>query len=316
MDQNLLGIMYSLLYISLILAFTTLVSVRFKIDSEISRKTVHILSGNWIFIYHRYFNSLDFALLVPLMFVVINYFSAKYKIIKVIEREEEKEANYSLGTVYYSMATFLLILLDYLFKVDYISYMGMLIMAYGDGFAAILGLRFGKNYGIFERKTLMGSITLFVFSFLISNSVLYWYFYKMMYFEALFISVLAVVVEFNSEDGIDNITLPIGVGLYTYFILFSLQDTIVASVINALISYIAFRRGSLTKSGVYFAFFTGLIFFVLGGVPLYLSLLLFFAFGSWISKVKNSRKREAEKLHKRGMHRNWVQIFCNSLRSI
>lgn len=312
MDQNLLGVIYSLLYISFLLVFTTLVSKKYKIDSEISRKTVHILGGNWIFIYHHFFDSLDFALVVPLMFIVINYFSAKYKIIKVIEREEEREGVYSLGTVYYSMATFCLILLDYMFKVEYISYMGMLIMAYGDGFAAILGLRFGKKYGIFKHKTLAGCMTLFFFSFLIANSVLYWHFYEFMWLQAFFIAGLGVVIEFHSDDGIDNITLPIGVGLYTYFILFSLRDTIAATIINGLVSYMAYRRKSLTRSGVYFAFFTGVILFALGEVPMYISLLLFFLLGSLISKVKNLRKSDAERLHRRGSHRNWVQVFCNS----
>lgn len=311
MDRNLLGILYSLLYITVVLAFATFVSEKYKVDPEISRKSVHILSGNWIFISHYYFDSFFYAVSVPILFIIINYFSAKYRLIKVIERGNTGVAQ-TYGTVYYSIATLILILMDYAFHQTYISYMGMLIMAYGDGFAAILGLRFGTHFWIFKRKTLAGCLTLFTFAFVISNSVLYWHFYHFKAIEALLISILAVIIEFNSDDGIDNITLPVGVGIYTYFIIAFPVNTIIATVINALISYIAFKRRSLTKSGVFLAFFTGVIIYALGEVPMYISLLLFFVIGSAFSKVKNMRKTEAERLHKRGMNRNWVQVFANS----
>ena len=102
-------------------------------DKELSRKFIHILVGNWVFLLPL-FDSYLHALIVPFLFVIINTLSYRFNIIKAMEREDD-----SKGTIYYSVSLFILVFLSYLFNQPMLTYIGVLTMAYGDGLAAILG---------------------------------------------------------------------------------------------------------------------------------------------------------------------------------
>lgn len=317
MNRNMIGITASFLYILFVIGFATLLKKKYHASSEITRKTVHILSGNWIFISHYFFDSLEFAVIAPACFILINYLSLKYRIISVIEREPTESGEVdSYGTVYYSVSTLLLVVFDFMTKSVYPSYLGLLIMAYGDGFAALIGQRYGKRNEFFKDKTLEGSLTLFVISFFLSNSILYFTQGKILFLESFFISVLAMILEFKSFKGSDNITLPIGVGIYSYFIVNFPVATMVASLVNLLVVGFAYYKKSLTHDGVLFAFFTGVVLYALGDFPMYAALLLFFIAGSFTGIFKNRYKEEGEKLHKRTGARNWVQVIANSFPAV
>src|SRR5699024_9632271 len=121
--------------------------------SETSRKLVHILVGNWVFL-TPLFHDLWAVVLIPFTFIIINSLSLRYNLIKAMERDDD-----SLGTVYYAISLFVLSGAGFLLGWRSLPYIGILTMAYGDGLAAITGNRWGnrKLFSFAPEKTLAGS---------------------------------------------------------------------------------------------------------------------------------------------------------------
>ncbi len=206
--MNWLGIVVSYLYIGLILVGAKLFEKR---GEEASRKFIHIMLGNWWLIAMYFFTNVWFAIFVPITFVIINYVSYKRGIIKVMEREQQD----GLGTVYYAIALLILAIVSFgIYQKPILGLVPNLVMAYGDGFAAVVGKWIkSKTYQIGEtKKTLAGSITMFAISliciggFLIATTTF-------ALWQIIVISIvmasIATIVEAISGKGIDNISVPI-----------------------------------------------------------------------------------------------------------
>lgn len=97
---NIIGLIGSMIYIFAVLGIATVVARMSKGASETSRKLVHILVGNWVFLIPL-FTDLWAVLLVPFTFIIINNLSLKYNLISAMERDDD-----SLGTVYYAISMF------------------------------------------------------------------------------------------------------------------------------------------------------------------------------------------------------------------
>jgi len=82
--NNLTGLIYSLVYIFIILGLATLVAKFSRGTSETSRKLVHVLVGNWVFL-TPFFSDLWAVVLVPFTFIIINSLSIRYNLIKARE---------------------------------------------------------------------------------------------------------------------------------------------------------------------------------------------------------------------------------------
>ena len=152
---NLLPLSLSMIYILLVLGLATLVAKYTEGASENSRKLVHILVGNWVFLLPL-FTDLWAVLLVPAVFVVVNSLSLRYKLIPAMERDDD-----SLGTVFYAISMLLLSGAGYLMEQPLLPYVGLLSMTYGDGLAPITGKRWGKRkpFRFATDKTLVGTVT-------------------------------------------------------------------------------------------------------------------------------------------------------------
>ena len=98
-------------------------------------------------------------------------------------------------------------------------------MAYGDASAAIMGEKYGKKqYHVFTKKSLEGSGTMFVVSFLsIEASLL---FFSTLYslsplaltMAALVVALMTTLAEALSPLGFDNITVPLlGASVFLLF---------------------------------------------------------------------------------------------------
>lgn len=73
------------------------------------------------------------------------------------------------------------------------------------------------------------------------------------------------------------------------------------------------QRRWLTADGVVAAILTAATLHALGGLWIALSLHAFYLLGSYVSKIRNERKREAERCQEGSGARNWMQVVCNSL---
>ena len=209
--MNWLGILISYIYIALVIAGAKIFERKGK---EASRKFIHIMLGNWWFIACFFFTNVWFAMFVPLTFVIINYLSYKYNIIKVMERDEKD----GLGTVYYAVTLLVLVIVSFgIFKNPILGLIPNLIMAYGDGCAAIIGKTFkSKRYKLGDsKKSFAGSLTMFVISTLLIAVYLMYMNPEMFWKSAhwplvsIMLAFIITAIEAISSKGTDNITVPI-----------------------------------------------------------------------------------------------------------
>ena len=130
----------------------------------------------------------------------------------------EREENDGFGTVYYAISILLVTIFSYLQSNPMIGTTGMLIMGYGDGFAAIFGKKLKvKNIRYQEQlKVLLVQLQCFVFSLVISCVVFYMIGIEYFILKALLTAVIATLLEAVSVKGLDNITVPIMVTVMTY----------------------------------------------------------------------------------------------------
>lgn len=209
--MNFLGIIISYLYIALVIIGAKIFEKKGK---EASRKFIHIMLGNWWIIAMYFFTNVWCAVLVPATFVVINYISYKKNLIKVMERDEQD----GLGTVYYAVALLILAIVSFgIFKNPSLGLAPTLVMAYGDGFAAIIGKSIkSKKYKLSDtKKSFAGSATMFVIStFLIGGYLAFYHtgiFWRTAHWPTVtcLIGFAITAIEAVSGKGWDNITVPL-----------------------------------------------------------------------------------------------------------
>lgn len=206
--NNILGMILSIIYIGGVLFTSKFVEKKGK---EASRKYIHILLGNWWLIAMFFFDSVIWVAILPLLFVFVNYFSHKYNLIKSMERADGEEKD-TLGTVFYAVSLFVLVIFTFgVIKKPWVGLLGIFTMAYGDGFAAVLGKKLkSKEFNILgSTKTLYGSLTMFIVTFLIH--ILYFGIAGIEYFiiKAIIVAIFATLLEAVSIKGTDNIVVPI-----------------------------------------------------------------------------------------------------------
>jgi len=209
--MNFLGIIVSYIYIGLVIIGAKIFEKRGK---EASRKFIHIMLGNWWFIAMYFFTNVWAAIFVPITFVIINYLSYKKDLIKVMERDEQD----GLGTVYYAVALLVLAIISFgIFKKPILGLVPTLVMAYGDGFAAVIGKSIkSKRYKLGEtKKSFAGSLTMFLISTLLIGGYL-WFAHSTVFWQTAHWSVVAGLIGFAitaleavSGKGWDNITVPL-----------------------------------------------------------------------------------------------------------
>ncbi len=177
---------------------------------EFSRKIVHIGIGPllpiawWLNINANIAISIASIITIGL---IINY---RLKLIPIFEDIERK----SFGTIAYGISITFLIILFWSTRPDCVC-AGVLVMAFGDGFAGLIGKQLkSPNWKVLGQKksiagtSAMGLITLTILIILstISGSVI-------SPLGIFAISFLAIALEQISPLGIDNLTVPIGVAI-------------------------------------------------------------------------------------------------------
>ena len=205
--NNIFGILASIIFIAIVIISASFFE---KAGKEASRKFIHIMLANWWFIAMMYFDNVLFAMLVPAIFILVNYLSYKNNIINVMEREDED--NKSLGTVYYALSLFILSIYSFGFLKDpVVGLCGVMVMGYGDGFAAIVGTSIkSPKYTIGKNtKTLAGTITMFCITLIILSGYFLYYNTSYIVIKAILVSVLITIVEAISIKGTDNISVPL-----------------------------------------------------------------------------------------------------------
>ena len=68
--NNIFGILASIIFIAIVIISASFFE---KAGKEASRKFIHIMLANWWFIAMMYFDNVFFAMLVPAIFILVNY---------------------------------------------------------------------------------------------------------------------------------------------------------------------------------------------------------------------------------------------------
>lgn len=218
--MNIWGLVLSYILVFLIIGISTALQ-KFKVLSdEGARKFIHIGVSNWWILAWVFFqgeNALWYAIVPPITFILLNYYSYKTNLIKSMERS----GNGNLGTVYFPIS--LLILVIFTFGVinrPEIGAVGILVLGYGDGLAAVVGKAYGKRK-LVNNKSLEGSLTMLFASFVVVLAILLVAGVSLVstLIAAVVVSILSTLIELYTPKGLDNLTVPLFSSLIVYVLL-------------------------------------------------------------------------------------------------
>ena len=210
-----------IVYIYVIIVFV-IAELVLKTKPEVSRKFLHIMVGNMIFAMPFFADPWTMVWFLTLPITVVLFFLTEYSPIKI--ENSVTESGHALGLFFY--AAIWTILIAVFSKQLWIVALAIVPMVYGDGFAALIGQKFGKiKYTVFGgTKSLEGSLTMFVITTVMS--VFVWMVftsigYPMPEFNLVYIiaiSAVATACEALSYGGIDNLSVPTITSILYYLI--------------------------------------------------------------------------------------------------
>jgi phytol kinase len=186
-----------------------------KWGAEASRKVVHIGVGNVILLAWWLQIPAWIGISAAVLASGVTLLSDFYPILQSVSGIGRK----SWGTFFYSVSIGILIAYFWSREPAY-AVLGVLVMTWGDGLAAILGQRFGKHlYHIWGMtKSWEGSLIMLFTSFMITGSIS-WYMGEALQMSAAIAATVAVIatgLEAFSKYGVDNLTVPLGSAFLFY----------------------------------------------------------------------------------------------------
>lgn len=230
--------------------------VQRRTDLETSRKMIHtMLFMAWVLI-DLFFRHTIHQIVIPVIFLILNALSYKYRLYGSVEREEKNH----MGTVYFAMAITAVMTAAYFVPALYLpSGAAAFCLTFGDGFAALVGyhvkscrIRPGKTIAGFAACCLGSLAAMLVFR------VSYWP--DMPLGAVPLLALIAAIAELT-ENGMDNFTLTFAVfgaaGLMTLPQAGAAQSALwIACAVFAVVflSRAITYAGSLLSMGIVFTF--------------------------------------------------------------
>lgn len=217
MSRDVLGLILSFAFVFFMIFLATVIQMAFKFSNEFSRKIIHIAVGHWIFIALFYFQDWYIAIIGPIAFILINLLSYKFTIFKAMELDEKNP-----GTIYYPISLAVCTVFAYSQKpVLILPYLGIMAMAWGDGMAAVIGKKYPIKQ-ILPGKSVGGALTFVSFTF---TACLVYLLLESMNLSlgsilvyAVIAAVIGGIIEVLSPKNLDNLTVPIILGLIGFLI--------------------------------------------------------------------------------------------------
>lgn len=309
----LLGYISFFLFIDLILGGGSIVEKKSKIDQETIRKITHIISSLlWIICYIFFGCSIHWVILNTIGFIGLGILAFTGGL-SSFDKGSDKT---SIGIFYFGLSTGIVAIITYIIGEEVYLYTGIVYycLAIGDGFAPIVAKIAGKNnITIRDGKSLLGSLSVFLFSFI--STVIFMLVFKME-MDWLFIFAIAsltAVVEFYGFKGLDNIFIEFAVFAFLLVHHYGLSNTAfeIAIIVSFPLALLAIKSKSLAVSGgatalaylLMVTFFEKSIVFVVFSAALF----LFEALVSAVSK-KIREKQSGEK--KEHSQRNAFQVIA------
>jgi phytol kinase len=207
-----------IIYLGIIILLAESLNRFIKTDSELTRKVVHIGSGNVLLLAWW----LDFpasliiqASLVASLVAIASYFLPILPSINSVGRN-------SLGTLFYAMSIGILTAWFWNRQQPEYAVLGILVMTWGDGMAAVIGQNWGKHrYELWgNKKSWEGSLTMGLVSFTVSSLILCFNLGNIgqNLLISLIVAIFATILETLSKFGIDNLTVPLGSAALCFYL--------------------------------------------------------------------------------------------------
>jgi dolichol kinase len=226
--SDILALIVVYIYVAVIFVIAEMV---LKTRPEVSRKFLHIMVGNMIFAMPFFSDPWVMVWFLTLPITIGLFFLTEYSPITI--KNSVTESGHALGLFFYALIWTILIAIftiiapagDPKFYI-WIVALAIVPMVYGDGFAALIGQKFGKlKYTVFGgEKSVEGSLTMFVITSVMS--VFVWVVFssigcvmpELNIVYILTISAVATVCEALSYGGIDNLTVPAVTAILYYLV--------------------------------------------------------------------------------------------------
>jgi phytol kinase len=202
------------LYVGAIVLIAELLHRYTDTEPERVRKVVHIGTGNVIILAWLLDLPSWVGITSGVLAGIIALISYRLPILPGVNSVGRK----SLGTFFYAVSIGILTAIFWTLDLPHYGVIGVLIMAWGDGLAAIIGQKFGKHpYTIFgNTKSWEGTFTMLLVSYTIVSIVLLsvqgniW----QTWLVGIPVAIATTSVESIAQWGLDNLSVPlIGAGL-------------------------------------------------------------------------------------------------------
>jgi len=246
---DIIALVITFLAILVLIRVNDILRKREIIPIYVSRKVIHIFAAPvflvcWLLFSGDYY-SRYFAAVVPLLFVIL-FIAIGTGMVKNEEfvntmSREGKPRELLKGTLFYAIIMVLCSILFWYNPIDVTLQPNWAIfiptailifgpLAGGDGFADLIGRRFGKRkFHIFADKSLIGTLAMFVFSLLATLGLLFVFWLTLdplwasvnvstLILPILIVCIVCTIIEMFSPRNLDNLLIPL-FAVITIFIL-------------------------------------------------------------------------------------------------
>jgi phytol kinase len=220
MEHQLLGQLLGVgFWLGIVLAAAELVARFTPLGGEVSRKIVHIGVGNVILLAWWLNIPAWVGITAAVISSIATLGSYWYPVLASVSGVGRK----SFGTFFYSVSIGLLIAYFWTQGLQAHAVLGILVMTWGDGLAALIGQRFGKHpYTVWGMtKSWEGTATMAIASLIVSGSILSFAygFSAPVALAAVIVAAVATGLESFSKFGLDNLSVPLGSGFLSFVLM-------------------------------------------------------------------------------------------------
>jgi phytol kinase len=217
MDEQVLGQILGVgLWLGIVLVAAELVARFTPLGGEVSRKVVHIGVGNVILLAWWFNIPAWIGITAAVLSSIATFISYWYPVLASVSGVGRK----SFGTFFYCISIGLLIAYFWPQGLQAHAVLGILVMTWGDGLAALIGQRFGKHgYEVWGMtKSWEGTGTMAIASALVSSIILgiTYGFTGATVLATVLVALVATGLESFSKFGIDNLSVPLGSGFLSF----------------------------------------------------------------------------------------------------
>lgn len=215
MKEFLIGLAIICIYFIVCAAIALLCRKLIKIPDEIFRKTLHFILLTSLFVFVFAYQTWWISVITCLCIVVIAYpilfFFERFQSYSETITERKKGEMRSSLIIVFLMFSIVISTCWGLLNDRILVLVVIYSWGYGDAFAALIGKKFGKHK-IYKKKSLEGTLAMFITSFivivtiLLLHNIIPWYFSLVC---ALVTSIIVSVVELYTPNGLDTLTCPL-----------------------------------------------------------------------------------------------------------